>query len=520
MKLCAHLIHRIYALLAFITLAITTCFGTPLNNVFDTQPIYTPLGVDKYYKEKHKGEVRWYISPIYQHASSVRNGCGKKAKAGDRLGKWNIFGAFFGQDARPVGTEIPTNYSNIYAAQLEASEVTKQDQGDSSATYSRYRGGTPEDDPSIDLTLEQNFDPNTRTWAYVAIPACYEKIGVRSQFNFDFGFGLGVSVKGGVVDTKFKPKRTILEKQFRTDIAAVPTTEDSLTNEQKDAKELYAEVFSNNRLKGIAKDLQLDFNFTTTNKLSYHRTGAEDLHLQAYWHIPIELQDEAGDLAATVIPYLACGMWFPTGDKSDPKKLFSVPTGNDGFYVLTAEFSIGFDFPVIPQNGQTLQFDIGGGLAATVDSKTRHNMRVPSTNPIRVYDEVTQDPNYVTDFQSGFYPWMTTVRQRPGLTWYLNAALKAENFLDGLSVYADYIYTQHLKDSMTLKEPDETRKNSFKGGFGRFKRQTTWKNQQVDFGLDYRIAPALSMGGAIQGHISGERVFRTTTLLGSVTFTF
>jgi hypothetical protein len=491
-------------LLPLISMIVTSCSSTPLNNVFDTQPIYTVLGADKYYKERNKCEGRWYISPIYQQTSTVRNDCGKKVAAGDRLGQWNMFGVFFGPNAIPAGKLIP----NIDIAEMQVSDITKNAQ---ISPPSRYRGGVFTGD-SVDLTLETNFDPYKYTFAYYSSPAYYEKAGIRTQFNFDMHCGFGLSARGGVVDVKFKPRQIVLESTFRENIDAAG---DTITEQQMDAKKLYAALFSDDKLRAIGNELNLPL---ATTPAVYRRTDAEDIHLQAYWHIPVELKDDAGDLAATVVPYVAFGSWFPTGKKINPNNPFSVPTGNDGFYLLTFEASIGIDFPLTPESNQSLQFCIGGGATTPLDSKTRHGIRIPSTGRSDVIPPIPPGP--ATDFQSGVIPWSTTIRQRPGTTWYFNASLKAGQFLGGLSFYGDYIYTQHLRDGISLREPNATRLASFNGGLARYKRQTAWKNQQFNFGVDYQVARALSIGGAVQSHISGERVFTSTTLLGSLTFIF
>jgi hypothetical protein len=507
MKLLIQTTQRLCMLLPLISMIVTSCSSTPLNNVFDTQPIYTVLGADKYYKERNKCEGRWYISPIYQQTSTVRNDCGKKVAAGDRLGQWNMFGIFFGSDAIPTGETIAADYPNIRDARTAVSSITGAAQG---ANFSRYRGGIMAG-PGVDLTLETNFDPYKYTFAYYSSPAYYEKAGIRTQFNFDMRCGFGLSARGGVVDVKFKPRQIILEKTFQDDINA--TTE--ATEQTTDAKKLYAALFSDDKLRAIGNELNLPL---ATTPPVYRHTDAEDIHLQAYWHIPVELKDDAGDLAATVIPYVAFGSWFPTGKKINPNNPFSVPTGNDGFYILTFEASIGIDFPLLPESNSTLQFCIGGGATTPLDSKTRNGIRIPSTGRSDANPHIPPSP--ATDFQSGVIPWSTTIRQQPGTTWYFNASLKAGQFLGGLSFYGDYIYTQHLKDSISLREPDATRLASFNGGLARYKRQTAWKNQQFNFGLDYQVAKALSIGGAVQSHISGERVFTSTTLLGSLTFIF
>jgi hypothetical protein len=492
-------------MLMIVLFLFNACAATPLNNVFDTQPIYTVFGADKYFKELDKGEVRIAISPFYQQTSTVRNGDGKKVRAGDRLGQWNMFGVFFGtQNVSPADKPFNlTNYPNLYAAKTSVAQTSKY-----TADGYRYHSDYPTP-PDTNLTQEQYFIPKTkklddRGFAYVGVPLNYEKIGLRGQLNCDFGFGLGVSVKGGVVDVKQKFSGFVLEEEFYGDIGGGDS--ETLI---KEAQELYNALYFPSQFNAIAKDLDLDIS-------SYHKASAEDLHMQLYWHFPIDVEDKAGDVAMIFVPYFAAGFWFPLGEKHDTNKPFSVPTGNDGYWGFTADFSLGFDFPVLPQPGmdkdpRTLQLCLGGGVLAFNEEKDWINERFYSSDVL----------NSKEILQSGIIPWkVSALHKDPGLTWYMNVSLKAEEFIDNLSVYMDYIYTQHLKDSVHTKESNLNRDKYFQAGIDRYETESEWKNQQVNFALNYRITDNIALGGAVQAHISGVRVYRSTTLLGSVLITF
>src|SRR5437868_4520221 len=101
------------------------CYGTPLNNVYDTQPIYSVFGADKFYKRRECGQVRFVISPLYQQTSTARDNKGTKVPAGDRLGKWNMFGLFFGPEGAPLDFSVPgTDYPRLRAAQNSVELIT------------------------------------------------------------------------------------------------------------------------------------------------------------------------------------------------------------------------------------------------------------------------------------------------------------------------------------------------------------------------------------------------------------
>ncbi len=565
------------------SLLIMTCYSTPLNNVYDTQPIYNFMGLDKYYKKRNKGELSFYISPFYQQTSTARNCQGTKVprvfsttvdsktttrRWGDIQGPWNMFGVFWGTEGAPASKPFTqTNYPNLYDAQQKVSALMSQLETDN-----RYK-------PGRDLTKDIYFEPQTDTFAYVTVPFYYEKIGVRGQLNFDFAFGLGMSIRGGAVHIKkngsinygsglpplplesttspspgtvtgYSPvnlcSNFVLEHQFEADVINGATKE--ATDPTKSAVQLWNYLYTPSRREAILKELGIDY-------CSYCKTSAEDIHAQLYWHIPIVVKDDgccgygngndnSGDIAVTIVPYIAVGVWLPASKRIDTDKLFAVPPGNDGYYGFTAEASIAFDFPIIPPNCQSLQFCVGGGILSFND-KDLLNTRFPSATP-PASDQIGK-PSVSTSLQNGIYPWKTDITKRPGLTWYMNASLKANNFLECLSAYFDFVYTQHLRDKISLKSCGvgtggcDTSYNScttccvpcnpcgptcnidqsaFIKGVDKVVCESCWKNQQVNIGFDYRLGSAVSLGGAVQAHISGVRVYRPVTLIGTIDISF
>ena len=97
-------------------------------------------------------------------------------------------------------------------------------------------------------------------------------------------------------------------------------------------------------------------------------------------------------------------------------------------------------------------------------------LQVVALGGILAFNEKTQPlvRMQTSEFQSGFVPWKTTIHRQPGLTWYMGASLVAENFLDGLSFYGDFLYTQHVTDSIHLQEPNSKRRVAFEKGMPRF----------------------------------------------------
>jgi hypothetical protein len=125
-------------------------------------------------------------------------------------------------------------------------------------------------------------------------------------------------------------------------------------------------------------------------------------------------------------------------------------------------------------------------------------------------------------YQSGYYPWKANIDRKPGVTWALNASMKAPDFIKGLSAYFDFVYTQHEKDTITYRSNDYSDSPADKNIFStsQLENESDWTSQQYNLGMDYRITKNLVFGAAFQSSLTGKRVYRTTTVLGSMKFEF
>jgi hypothetical protein len=479
------------------------CFAVPMNNIQDTQPIYTPFGSDKFYTEKKGTEIRFHLSPFYQQTKSARDDTGKKVPIGDIYGPWNMFGVFFkadGANASTDGNPLPTgktlaNFTNLQKSYNELKRLrSEKDTTFANGTQTNlYR--------DKDFTSEAEFNPDIDTvGTYEAVPVRYEKMGVRGQLCFDFSFGLGLGVRMGLVNY-----RQIQEFSTNNDfkrIAGLPytTAASGVTTDNPPLPvgdpgfDPSANLIAKNVLDGrardmLASDLELDLS-------DVHETEAEDSHVYLFWRHAFRINDKDNYHVASIIPYFSVGIWLPTGEEKDQNRPFSIATGNDGFTGISLEGSLNFDFP------KTIQVGLGGGFVF-FNERDLVNQRVPSSL-----------------FQSGITPWKVNICKEPGMTWYVNASFKSDDFIKNLSFYFDYLYTEHLKDEVTLLEKNATRAKAFAPGVSMLQDQSQWKNQQFNIGFDYRIAPFLAIGVGAQAHISGIQVYRSTTLIGSIGMTF
>jgi hypothetical protein len=448
------LIKIISITILFSIFLVDTTLPTPWNNQYDPVAFHTAFGSNKFYSRKDKFAVSLNLSPFYQHASGSRNSKGRKVPEGDMFGRWNMFGLFYGGENE--GMPIGKEWADYTNLNNAKTEVKK------------IEGRTLKD-----FTNEAVFNPDTDTFGLYSIELDYEKVGVRGQFNFDFGFGFGLNIKGGVVEYRQVPT-------FNLDETLTDTTSDI-----KDPLKQY--LMGTKPRKEIAKEIDLDID-------EYRSITLEDTHLQLYWNFPFDLKDEEDEHIVTWIPYLSVGCWMPTGKTKKQDIAFSLPTGNDGFIGFTLEGALNFDFP------NMLQFGVGSGIVLYA-SKNYTNYRVPSS-----------------EYQSGIYPWKAPIRKKPGPVWYINFSFKADDIVDNLSFFFDYIYTQHQRDSITVMTGSKERNEYFE--VEKLKEESRWKAGTIHAGLNYKVTPGLEFGASFQAPISGVRVYRDVTVMGTMTFNF
>lgn len=484
-KISERFIVQLSVVVVLLVVLVSRVGATPLNNVHDTQIFHTIQGVDKFYTKKEKGEIRMYISPFYQHAPRGRDDKGRPVPLGERLGQWNMSGLFFGTVAATPTTKPFTqpNYPNLWAAQVFLTNGTNNP-GDLGV---KFRG----------LLDENTLTTDKIATIFPAVNVKHEELGLRGQVSFDFGFGFGISMKGGIVDYKERPDFGvtvatadgwhILAPLDPAKVVSAATDAVDINDEYK----IYNYLFSPAAREKLFKEVDLDVS-------EVRDTCLEDMHMQLFWHFPWEMKDK-GELSVTMVPYVAIGAWLPTGKIKDQDKAFSIDSGNNGFYGISFEGSIAFDFPKL------VQTSFGGGAVVSM-IKELHDQRMPSCTPTVGVIK-----------QQGFYPWKTNISRTPGITWYGNASFKADGFSDALSLYFDYIYTYHKRDIITLRESVPARASAFQLGVARAEEESNWKTQLLNVGLDYRINKNLSFGAGFQAMIAGVRVFKTTTAMGTMT---
>ncbi len=415
---------------------------------------------------KDKITSNLYITPFYQTAhdsTGARNKFGSRVPTGDRLGRWNMFGLFFNAaEGAPLSKPFnATNYPTLFAANT-ALAATNKDYTDESLFEADNDGDGKADD------------------GHYSVPISYEKIGIRLGLMFTSGAGFGFAIKGGFAE-----------------YSQAPTFNDQTLSANPDSDDIDENLMDPTKRREIARELGFK-----KDMRCFTSTAVEDTHAQIHWTYPLEFKDVYDAHIVSVIPYLAVGVWIPTGQERDQDIAFSLPMGNDGFTGFTVEGALNFEFQDLTSKAERQFLQFGGGVAATFfDTRDLEDYRVPTST-----------------LQRGIFPWKTTVQRRLGTVWKLYATLKALMFIEGLSFYADYVYTRHTPDSFTIKDEDPTRAEIFTPEL--LEQDSIWRVQTVQAGFDYFITRNLSFGGGLQIQFSGRRAYRPTTLLGQVNFSF
>ena len=122
-----------------------------------------------------------------------------------------------------------------------------------------------------------------------------------------------------------------------------------------------------------------------------------------------------------------------------------------------------------------------------------------------------------SQYQQGVFPWLAKVKRQPGEIWYANASMKASFFSTNFSFYFDYIHSEHLKDKFTMKDTDDKNALFYTKTL---EENSAWKNNLVQGGINYKVTNGLELGLGFQAHISGVRVYKTTTVLGTLSFNY
>lgn len=458
----------------------------------DPYPMYTAIDPHTFLYTREKQEMKgedpvydrpeifaFHISPFGQNANCARDANGCIIGIGDIDGRWSLIPLLFG--------EFPQGVQNYPSPVL----ITAQQQLFPSPTYVPGNISKPNDvaEPCVCCELAESDETNPMTEIECADPASvchdfteaglgflnfpvkYRKRGVRAEFDFQITDGLGLMLQTGFADICQTGAFQIC-KTGTACCAESPVTYDNVR------KYLVCQY------KQIAEDLGYDL-------CRFHEVGIEDFRAIAWWRraFPVN-KDREGWPEFLAIPFVEFGGQFACGKEKCPNKVFSVPFGNNGHHSVGGTLGIDLDFV------DTIA--IGGEVGFT-----HFFSRDYCNQPI---------PNNI--YQSGVYPFKTDVKVCPGLNWQFGLKLLAYHFIDRLSCYFQYMMVTHRQDEIKLKKcaPAFTPEA--------LECRSCWQTQFGNISLYYDLSPAITFGLLWQAPFKQKGVYRSTTVLLSLTAFF
>ncbi|HEV2601100.1 MAG TPA: hypothetical protein VGT41_02275 [Candidatus Babeliales bacterium] len=298
----------------------------------------------------------------------------------------------------------------------------------------------------------------------------YRKRGVRFDFKGQLSHDFGVSFNTGLADIcqtiSFENRGATTGAVSPQNINGCRTVDTCTLNE----------TLMNN-LKNVAAEICLDIT-------KFHKFSIEDLRGGIYWRHPyaINLNRDSWE-SFLLIPFVHIEASIPLGKKRDFHQFAALSFGNNDHFALGGSTGLNILF------FETIEIGAEFGY-------THFFSR-----------DVCRYPMPTSCFQSGIYPFCTSVNIQPGDNWHFGLKMNAYHFLGDLSFYFQYILVEHQEDHIRLKVCDPA--------FVPHKLEllSNWKSQLANIGFNYDISPNISLGFLWQTPLPSIRTYRTTTVM-------
>ena len=246
------------------------------------------------------------------------------------------------------------------------------------------------------------------------------------------------------------------------------------------------EYYLMNQLYTITQEMCL-------NLSDFNKNSIEDVRFNLYWRHAIEVNRNADSEDwphFLFIPFIELCYDAATGATKNPCCVFSLPFGNDGHDAVGGKAGFLIDFT------DTMEIGIEGG-ATHFFEKSFSNFRVPTSI-----------------YQTGIFPFATSVKICPGLNCFGTFKLAAYHFLGNLSTFWQYDIVTHTNDQICLCKPDP----AFLPGV--LEKRSSWTSQMLNIGFNYDISPNLGLGAFCQAPLWQKRAYASTTVMIGLNATF
>jgi hypothetical protein len=403
------------------------------------------------------------ISGFGQTASKGRNHEKKEeGELGDIQGRWNMVGLLYG--STPTG-------------QTEPALLT-------TASTQTYDDGNTLDHPNYTDVKDQ--------LGHFSVEAKYRKVGVRAKFQGRILNDFVFTVQGGVADmrvtvsafhdgAKTTPAGSNVDLVDYYGTTTPPSAGGALAIDKATIETYLMDVRDQ-----IFTQMGLDGE-------SWSNSGVEDIDASLSWrhnfHTNQERNDDNWD-EFICTPHFTVGGILGIGKERDESKRMSLPFGSNGHHAVYVSSGMSVDFY------DTVEFAFQASGTHFFKRKIS-GMFIPTD-----------------ERQTGIFPYKTDVDYDPGITWNFSFSMNAYHYSDKLSFYAQYLFTNHTKDTISLVTADTAFKPTV------LEKRSNWTVQAANFGFNLDLTPAMTLGIAWQAPIARRAAFKTNTLILSLIGTF
>jgi hypothetical protein len=308
-------------------------------------------------------------------------------------------------------------------------------------------------------------------FGYFRVPIEYRKRGARIDLQAKLFCDIGLEIQTGFAD--LCQTATLLDQ---TALANVTGSFDTCGNPNFTTTNV--ECLLMKPVQVIADQIGLNI------CKNFHETSIEDIRAGLYWRHAYAINKERTDFPLFLcIPFFHVQASFPTGRERNHLDAFGLPFGNDGHTALGVKGGINLDF------AETVEF--GGEMGVTHFFRHCHNC-FPMPTDI---------------YQTGIFPFSTSVNIQPGDTWWGAIKLSAYHFVGNLSFWGQYMFINHLKDCISPTNPDPAFLPCV------LECISDWRSQMANVAFNYDISPNFSIGVLWQAPVSQRRAYRSSTVL-------
>lgn len=397
------------------------------------------------------------------NATTATMPCCPDVSVGDIDGKWNLPALLYGP--LPQGQTYPPLLAEAREALFPNVPLNVPILGSTNVN------------PGTTSLADIDIDP-TGQFGFISNSVKYRKFGLRWDFEAQLIGDFGFQFQGGIADIR----QTVTCRVDLT-MSMCGTASLDLCNASTFSGALVKEYLVD-QLNDVATQMCLDI-------CSFHAISVEDLYFCLYWRHAHEVNfnRDASWARFLAVPFFRLAGSVPSGKAKEPAVVFSVPFTNNGHPSVNINAGLNIDFT------DTIQ--IGGEVGFShFFARDVCCMHLPNST-----------------FQSGLYPFQTTVNVHPGDTWYGAAKLNAYHFIDRLTFWGQWVLVKHREDTIKLLDCDPAFITSKCP-------RTNWWVQFFNAAFTYDISPNIALGFVWQFPLKWENAYKSNTVLFSFIASF